>query len=221
MYVLVLFFSIGNPQIIIGGKFAKYLAGTVSHCRCRNSAHFCQHYAILYIWYSPEMQLYTSSQSRYSLLAVDGHDHEMNTQHRSRRSGLFILNDVIDWRSLCVRRCGLLLYYRHRDDNQITFIVDQALVKAGDGSVKTDVYSQIVAPKKVMVSSLCVCLCVSCALMKIVFLLKNSNHVRETNCTDDSALKVMVTKHTKNMGKFSSVTVSTVDEEEDEIEAVS
>jgi len=51
--------------------------------------------------------------------------------------------------SPCGCRCGLWLYYRHRDDNQITFIVENALVKAGDGPAKTDIYTQIApAPKK-------------------------------------------------------------------------
>lgn len=76
------------------------------------------------------------------------------------------------------KTCSLWLYYRHRDDNQVTYIVEGALVKHIEGQNKPDMYSQLSEPKKVMVK-----------------------------------------KHTKNAGKFGSVTVSTIDEEEDEIEA--
>lgn len=69
------------------------------------------------------------------------------------------------------------MYYRHQDNDQITFIVDSALKSEGTENFKNKKFTE---PKK-----------------------------------------VMVTKHTKNMGKFSSVTVSTIDEEEEELEAVS
>ena len=48
-------------------------------------------------------------------------------------------------------RCGLLLFYRHRDDNIVTFVVDGGLKTSADlDGVKTNVYSQIKEkPKKV------------------------------------------------------------------------
>ncbi|RUS89475.1 hypothetical protein EGW08_002772 [Elysia chlorotica] len=80
------------------------------------------------------------------------------------------------YRQKC-KRCGLLLFYHHQGNSSVMFIVRDALKRENEG-IKTDVYSQIKAPKQ-----------------------------------------VTLTKHTKNMGKFSSVTISTVDEEEEELEA--
>ena len=117
-------------------------------------------------------------------------------------------------------RCGLWLYYRHRDDNIVTFVVAGALKTSSDlDGVKTDVYSQIKEkPKKVRLHLRPVSLltyfghtlavCYLCSYIQVI-------------CVSFCLLQLMVTKHTKNMGKFSSVTVSTLEDDEDEIEAVS
>jgi len=46
-------------------------------------------------------------------------------------------------------RCGLWLYYRHRDDNQVTFIIDGSLKRESQGRLTDIVKQEIVAPKKV------------------------------------------------------------------------
>lgn len=112
---------------------------------------------------------------------IDGskHAHKINadpdeTVYLKREKGI-----ERQYRLKC-KKCAIPIYYKHKQDSNVVFIMHEALVQtAGEGTV-TDIYKQVALaqPKK-----------------------------------------IMVTKHTKNMGKFSSVTVSTIDEEEDEIEA--
>ena len=46
-------------------------------------------------------------------------------------------------------RCGLHLYYRHQDNNQVTFIIDGALKSGSDQNVPKATVQKIVQPKKV------------------------------------------------------------------------
>lgn len=48
-------------------------------------------------------------------------------------------------------RCGLLLYYQHDQKSNVTFVVQGALVRSGEGPLKADIFSQIAeVPKKVI-----------------------------------------------------------------------
>ena len=79
-------------------------------------------------------------------------------------AGKSCVKHLITFRIPCLFhcRCGLLLYYRHRDDNIVTFVVAGALKTSSDlDGVKTNVYSQIKEkPKKVAILNCSNCMCV-------------------------------------------------------------
>jgi hypothetical protein len=93
-------------------------------------------------------------------------------------------------------RCGLLLFYQHSPGGNITFIVRGALTMTCSGSQAPNFFEQVAAQARQAATS-------------------------SSTTSSEAPEKIVLTKRTKNMGKFSSVTVSTVDEEDEEIEAVS
>ncbi|KAH8377061.1 hypothetical protein KR093_003208 [Drosophila rubida] len=107
------------------------------------------------------------------------------------------------------RTCSLPLYYRHSNDSQVTFIMNNALVRnKGEQPLAQLLAAESKSNPKTVVNP-----------SGVGAKATPAANVDDSGIVDASGKKVMVTRHTKNMGKFSSVTVSTIDEEEDEIEA--
>ncbi|XP_037708659.1 UPF0428 protein CG16865 [Drosophila subpulchrella] len=101
------------------------------------------------------------------------------------------------------RSCNLPLFYRHSPDSQVTFVMFNALIRnKGESPLTQLLNSEAMGSGKTPAAKP-----------------TPSIGPDDSGIVDASGKKVMVTRHTKNMGKFSSVTVSTIDEEEDEIEA--
>lgn len=106
------------------------------------------------------------------------------------------------------RNCSLPLFYRHNNDSHVTFIMNNALVRNKGEQPLAQLL--VPEPKSNLTHSI-----------GAIGVSAPAASSEESGIVDAAGKKVMVTRHTKNMGKFSSVTVSTIDEEEDEIEAVS
>ncbi|EDW78038.1 uncharacterized protein Dwil_GK24797 [Drosophila willistoni] len=142
---------------------------------------------------------------------IDSNDHANKLTYNPQPRMLYIRRKNRDnkiekqYRYKC-RNCNLPLYYRHQPDSHVTFVMFNALIRNKGEQPLVKLLAADAKGNKT--SSM-----VSTAAAAV------GNSGEDSGIVDSSGKKVMVTRHTKNMGKFSSVTVSTIDEEEDEIEA--
>ncbi|XP_030377105.1 UPF0428 protein CG16865 [Scaptodrosophila lebanonensis] len=140
---------------------------------------------------------------------IDANDHANKLTYNTAYKTIYIHRKgkgiEKQYRYKC-RSCNLPLYYRHNPDSHVTFVLQNALVRN-----KGENLAQILSAYSKNNGT-----AAGAASAAVPSSSMAPPAAKDAAVVDATGKKVIMTRH---MGKFSSVTVSTIDEEEDEIEA--
>jgi len=129
------------------------------------------------------------------------HAFKLNVAHKRHDETVYLKrkDDMVELqiRKKC-KKCMLPLFYHHKDRPQVVFIMRDALVDQ-----TKNLLNQASLDRKIGIAPPP----------------PNANRPASPSGAGEGVEKTTVTKRVKDMGKWGSVTVSTVDEEEEEIEA--